>query len=154
MNDYTYIDYEEDYNPKELTAKVSCRNMSILSQDEMVRNNVIFASKFDTENCQKHYDLNKNIEKIKNNESDLLKGVHIDKKSCLFKRPHYGLGDWQDQFNHNTNIHQLFNYQSKAKTNDIPKCHYEMPNNFDVCDKEPYFTYTKTFTNDYYNCVI
>jgi hypothetical protein len=154
MNDYTYIEFDPNYNAKELTSRISCHNMGVLSKDEMLRNNQIFINNFNIENCQKHNNLHNHIDQVKKNESDLFKGVFIDKKSCLYKRPHYGLGDWQEQFNHNTNIHQLFNYQSKAKSNDIPRCHYEMPNNFDNCDKEPYFTYTETFTNDYYNCII
>ena len=154
MHNYTLIDFEPNYDPKLLSSKMSCYSMGLLSENEMMRNNEIFMNKFDIENCRKHNDLNQNIDEIKRNENDLLKGVSINKKSCIFKRPNYGLGSWDEQFNHNTNIHQLFNYQSKAKSNDLPKCHYEMPNNFDTCDKEPYFTYTKTFTNDYYNCVI
>jgi hypothetical protein len=154
MDNYFALDHKPNYNPQELTARISCRNMGILSENELMRNNQIFVNQFNFDNCEKHNDLHNIIDDVKKKEYDMLKGISINKKSCIYKRPNYGSGDWEDQFNHNTNIHQLFNYQSKAKSNDIKQCHYEMPNNFDHCDKEPYFTYTKTFTNDYYNCVI
>lgn len=154
MEKYSYLEFDKNYNPKELTAKLSCHAMGVLSQNELDRNNLHFTKQFNFDNCERHNNLHNNINDVKKNEHGLMKGVFINKKSCLYKRPNYGSGDWEDQFRHNTNIHQLFNYQSKAKTNDVKQCHYELPDNFDHCDKEPYFTYTKTFTNDYYNCVI
>jgi hypothetical protein len=71
---------------------------------------------------KKELNINENIDEIKTNESELLKGFSINKKSCIYKRPEYNNGVWKDQyytsdtFKNNMNSYKLFDYQTKNKT--------------------------------------
>jgi hypothetical protein len=122
MNNYTTIEYNKDYNMKELSAKVSCNNMSALSSKYIYNQNRTFSDKIDMELCEAHHNYGDNIEDIKNNESELLKGFSINKKSCIYKRPIYDQGEWEfqygvsDIYKDQMNSYKLFDYQSKAKT--------------------------------------
>lgn len=156
MNQYVELKHDKNYNAKELTAKVSCNNMSVLSYNYTLNQNKIFNDKINFTTCQMNNDFHNNINDIKNNESKLLRGFSIDKKNCIYKRPHYNDGKWKKQFNDDLyDDKNLFNYQSKAKgRNDIISCDYKKILLPDSCDNGPYFLYTDTFTNDYYNCLI
>ena len=161
MNNYVEVTYNNDYNPKDLSAKASCYNMSVLSSKYMQYQNRLFEDKINLNDCRMHNSFYDNIENIKNDESDMMKGFSINKKSCIYKRPNYGEGDWVNQYQYSDlladqyNSYKLFNFQSKAKTSKEPSvsCDYSKVFLTDECDKGPYFTYTNTFTSDYYNCV-
>jgi len=161
MNNYTTIDYNKDYNMKELSAKVSCNNMGFLSKNYTNKQNRIFSDKINMELCESHNNYSDNIEDIKNNESELMKGFSINKKSCIYKRPAYDKGDWESQYGisdiykNQMNTYKLFDYQSKSKTiiniADIQEnCDHNL---LGACDKEPHYTFTRTFTNSYDSCV-
>lgn len=161
MNSYSELSHDKIYNANELSAKVSCHNMSVLSNGYSQRQNRLFADKINVKDCEMYHDYNKDVDMIKNNESDLLQGFSINKKSCIYKRPNYGMGDWGGQFQHSDlfahqlNSYKLFDYQSKAKSNKEPiECDYSKIMLEEECDQGPYATYTRTFTSDYYNCVI
>lgn len=161
MNSYSEISHNRDYNASMLSAKVSCDNMSMLSSVYTQNQNRLFADKINVHDCEMHHGYQRDIETIKNNESDLLKGFSINKKSCIYKRPNYGTGDWSSQFQHSDlfanqlNSGKLFDFQSKAKgTNEPILCDYSKVILEEECSKGPYATYTRTFTSDYYDCVI
>jgi hypothetical protein len=119
---YYEIDYETNYNPKLLSAKISCNNMSSLSSDYTTQQNNIFIDRINMDICNYQNNYNNNIEEIKTNESELLKGFSINKKSCIYKRPEYNNGIWKEQyhtsdtFKNNVNSYKLFDYQTKNKT--------------------------------------
>ena len=155
MNNYFKLDYDKNYNLQELSAKVSCDNMKFLSKKYTDNQKIIFDNNINNELC-KYVD---NIYDIKSIENDILSGISIHKKTCIYKRPEYNNGDWEYQygisniFKEQLNKRDLFNYQSKAKTsNKIKNCN----NNIKLlgeCEKGPFATYVKTFTSDYDNCI-
>jgi hypothetical protein len=161
MNNYHFIEFNTDYNMKELSAKKSCENMSFLSKSDFDYQNKKFINIFQMGNCYSQQNYENDLYNIKTNESGLLKGININKKSCIYKRPAYNEGDWTKQYdisNMNKNTIDdrfLFDYQSKAKTNSEYK---NCGNLVDFsllgeCNKPPFFTYTRTFTNNFDNCV-
>jgi hypothetical protein len=124
---YYELDYETDYNPKLLSAKESCKNMSALSSTYTKQQNDLFVDKINMDICNYHNNYNLNVEEIKTNESELLKGFSINKKSCIYKRPEYDNGIWKDQYNssdtfkNDINSYKLYDYQTKNKIKVINK---------------------------------
>jgi hypothetical protein len=124
---YYELDYESDYNPKLLSAKESCKNMSALSSTYTKQQNDLFVDKINMDICNYHNNYNLNVEEIKTNESELLKGFSINKKSCIYKRPEYDNGLWKDQYNpsdtfkNDINSYKLYDYQTKNKIKVINK---------------------------------
>ena len=124
---YYELDYETDYNPKLLSAKESCKNMSALSSTYTKQQNNLFVDKINMDICNYHNNYNLNVEEIKTNESELLKGFSINKKSCIYKRPEYDNGLWKDQYNssdtfkNDINSYKLYDYQTKNKIKVINK---------------------------------
>jgi hypothetical protein len=164
MNNYTTLEYNKDYNMKELSAKVSCDNMSSLSSKYTYNQNKTFSDKINMEVCYFNNNYEDNIEDIKNSESELLKGFSIHKKSCIYKRPIYDKGEWEfqygisDIYKNQMNSYKLFDYQSKAKTsrNSSGNSGNCDDSNFKIlgeCEKVPNYIFTKTFTNNYDSCV-
>lgn len=159
MNNYNVLEYQKEYNLKDLSAEISCRNMSILSKKYTDNQKFLFDNNINYELCDNYRKYFLNLDNIKEQENDILSGISIGKKSCIYKKDAYQEGDWEyqygisDTFRNQVNSHELFNYQSKAKTNNINnKCNYK----FQIlgeCDKGPYNTYVKTFTTDYNNCI-
>ena len=124
---YYEIDYETNYNPKLLSAKISCNNMSSLSSDYTTQQNNLFIDRINMDICNYQNNYNENIDEIKTNESELLKGFSINKKSCIYKRPEYNNGLWKDQYNssdtfkNDINSYKLYDYQTKNKIKVINK---------------------------------
>ena len=124
---YYELDFESDYNPKLLSAKESCKNMSALSSTYTKQQNDLFVDKINVDICNYHNNYNLNVEEIKTNESELLKGFSINKKSCIYKRPEYDDGLWKDQYNssdtfkNDINSYKLYDYQTKNKIKVINK---------------------------------
>jgi hypothetical protein len=124
---YYELDFESDYNPKLLSAKESCKNMSALSSTYTKQQNDLFVDKINIDMCNYHNNYNLNVEEIKTNESELLKGFSINKKSCIYKRPEYDNGLWKDQYNssdtfkNDINSYKLYDYQTKNKIKVINK---------------------------------
>ncbi len=118
---YYEIDYVADYNPKTMSAKISCDNMSSLSCTYTSQQNYLFADKINMDICNYHNNYNKDVDEIKAGESELLKGFSINKKSCIYKRPEYNNGDWKNQyqlsntFKKDVNTINLFDYQTKSR---------------------------------------
>lgn len=161
MNNYHFIDFNPDYNMKELSAKKSCENMSLLSKSDIYYQNKMFVNTINMDNYYANNNYENDIYNIKTNESDLMKGVNINKKSCIYKREAYDDGEWTKQYDL-SNMYKntidgrfLFDYQSKAKTNsEYKKC--DDSANFShlgECKTPPFSTYTRTFTNNFDNCV-
>ena len=124
---YYELDFESDYNPKLLSAKESCKNMSALSKTYTNQQNDLFVDKINMDICNYQNNYNLNVEEIKTNESELLKGFSINKKSCIYKRPEYDDGLWKDQYNssdtfkNDINSYKLYDYQTKNKIKVINK---------------------------------
>ena len=126
MNDYYEIDYETNYNPKLLSANISCKSMSSLSSDYTTQQNTLFADRINMDLFNFHNNFNSDIDRLKESESELLSGFSINKKSCLYKRPEYNDGSWKTQYQssdtftntiHNEkDKYKLFDYQTKNKT--------------------------------------
>ena len=98
MDNYYLIDHEEDFNMKELSSMLSCKNMSELSKTHLDNQNKNFTNKIQMENCTSAKNFHNNIDDIKDDETDLIKGFSINKKSCIYKRPVYNEGDWVNQY--------------------------------------------------------
>ena len=94
MNNYYELDYEKNYNSKELSAKVSCNNMRLVSKKYTDNQKNIFDNNLNYELCKNE----DNIYDIKGMENDILSGVSISKKTCIYKRPEYNNGEWEYQY--------------------------------------------------------
>ena len=120
--EYYELDYDANYDAKLLSAKVSCNNMSSLSKAYTLQQNNLFADRINMDLYNYHNDFHKNVDKLKESESELLNGFSINKKSCIYKRPGYNDGLWKDQyqssdtFKNNIHSYKLFDYQTKNKT--------------------------------------
>ena len=118
---YYEIDYDKNYDPKLLSAKVACKNMSALSSVYTIQQNNLFADRINMDIFNFHNNFNRDAYEIKGDESELLKGFSINKKSCIYKRPEYNEGTWNSQyqssdtFKDNINTYRLFDYQTKNK---------------------------------------
>jgi hypothetical protein len=160
MNNYNELEYDKEYNPSALSSEISCANMSLLSKDYTIKQRTISEKAIDYELCEKYNNYFDNICDIKNTENDLLVGMSIGKKSCIYKKPEYQGGEWlyqygiSDTFKNQLNSYELFNFQSKAKTTKKVnnKCN-QNPQLLGHCDKGPFNTYVTTFTTDEDNCV-
>ena len=121
MMNYYEIDYDKNYDPKLLSAKVACKNMSALSSVYTMQQNNLFADRINMDIFNFHNNFNRDAYEIKGDESELLKGFSINKKSCIYKRPEYNEGTWNSQyqssdtFKDNINTYKLFDYQTKNK---------------------------------------
>ena len=118
---YYEIDYDKNYDPKLQSAKVACKNMSALSSVYTMQQNNLFADRINMDIFNFHNNFNRDAYEIKGDESELLKGFSINKKSCIYKRPEYNEGTWNSQyqssdtFKDNINTYKLFDYQTKNK---------------------------------------
>jgi hypothetical protein len=118
---YYEIDYDKNYDPKLLSAKVACKNMSALSSVYTMQQNNLFADRINIDIFNYHNNFNRDAYDIKGDESELLQGFSINKKSCIYKRPEYNEGTWNSQyqssdtFKNNINTYKLFDYQTKNK---------------------------------------
>lgn len=121
MMNYYEIDYDKNYDPKLLSAKVACKNMSALSSVYTMQQNNLFADRINIDIFNYHNNFNRDAYDIKGDESELLQGFSINKKSCIYKRPEYNEGTWNSQyqssdtFKNNINTYKLFDYQTKNK---------------------------------------
>ena len=168
MNNYNevikdgVIEAPKEYNMKELSSKISCENMSLLSKKYTDNQRLLFDANINMELCNSHRYYFDNLDDIKGRENGLLSGMSVGKKSCIYKKPFYNEGDWtfqygiSDTFKNQLNSFELFDYQSKAKTAKNFKKECPVDINFKSlgeCDKGPFSTYVNTFTNDHDNCV-
>ena len=160
MNKYYELEYNKEYNSKDLSSKISCENMSLLSKKYTDKQRLIFDNNINIELCENYHNNFTNICDIKGMENDILSGMSIGKKSCIYKKDEYQEGEWiyqygiSDNFRNQVNSYELFNYQSKAKTtkNANKKCNYKFQL-LGECNKGPFNTYVKTFTTDHDNCI-
>lgn len=118
---YYELDYDKNYDPKLQSAKAACKNMSALSSVYTMQQNNLFADRINMDIFNFHNNFNRDAYEIKGDESELLKGFSINKKSCIYKRPEYNEGTWNSQyqssdtFKDNINTYKLFDYQTKNK---------------------------------------
>jgi hypothetical protein len=118
---YYEIDYDKNYDAKLLSAKAACKNMSALSSVYTMQQNTLFADRINMDIFNYHNNFNRDAYDIKGDESELLQGFSINKKSCIYKRPEFNNGTWEDQyqssdtFKNNINTYKLFDYQTKSK---------------------------------------
>lgn len=135
MNDYHELAYDTNYNPALLSANISCKSMSSLSSDYTTRQNTLFADRINMDTFNFHNNFHRDIDALKESESELLSGFSINKKSCIYKRPEYNDGIWKNQYQSSVTLkntlantkdkYKLFDYQTKNKTRKepgIPPC--------------------------------
>ena len=94
MHNYYMLECEEDYNMKDISSKISCENMSLLSKGYTEYQNRNFVDKIQMERCIFNNNYHNDIYNIKTNESELNKGLNVNKKSCIYKRPIFDEGKW------------------------------------------------------------
>jgi len=126
MIEYVELDYEASYNPKLLSANISCKSMSSLSSAYTTQQNNLFADRINMDIFNYHNNFHRDIDTLKESEYELLSGFSINKKSCIYKRPEYNDGTWKEQYQSSdtfkNNIendkdkYKLFDYQTKNKT--------------------------------------
>jgi len=116
MNNYYAIDHDENYDMKTLSSQISCRNMSSLSKKYSLKQHNLFSEKMKTKLCD-----NNDLDSIIKKEGGLIKGFSVNKKSCIYSRPIYETGEWENQYNISDtyktqmNTYKLFDYQTKTK---------------------------------------
>jgi hypothetical protein len=126
MKEYAELDYDTNYNPKVLSANISCKSMSSLSSAYTTQQNNLFADRINMDIFNYHNNFQRDIDALKESEYELLSGFSINKKSCIYKRPEYNDGAWKEQYQSSdtfkNNIetekdkYKLFDYQTKNKT--------------------------------------
>ena len=127
MKEYAEVDYNTTYDPKRLSADISCKSMSSLSSAYTLQQNNLFADRINMDIFNYHNNYHRDIDALKESEYELLSGSSINKKSCLFKRPEYNDGAWKQQYQATLPIlqntlenekdkYKLFDYQTKNKT--------------------------------------
>ena len=131
MKEYAELDYDTNYNPKVLSANISCKSMSSLSSAYTTQQNNLFADRINMDIFNYHNNFHRDIDALKESEYELLSGFSINKKSCIYKRPEYNDGTWKEQYQSSdtfkNNIetekerYKLFDYQTKNKTKVISK---------------------------------
>jgi hypothetical protein len=131
MKEYAELDYDTNYNPKVLSANISCKSMSSLSSAYTTQQNNLFADRINMDIFNYHNNFHRDIDALKESEYELLSGFSINKKSCIYKRPEYNDGTWKEQYQSSdtfkNNIetekerYKLFDYQTKNKIKVIPK---------------------------------
>ena len=98
-----------EYNLKDLSSKISCENMSLLSKNYTDNQRTLFDANINMELCNRHHYYNDNIADIKGKENSLLSGMSIGKKSCIYKKPIYNKGDWEFQYGISDNFKNQLN---------------------------------------------
>lgn len=129
------------YNPKKLSAEISCTTMNYLSYNEAKKQSEVNDKIFRSNEYDSYTD------GFRDKETTLIKGSMIDKKNCIYKRPEYNMGDWGDQFTtfNYADDRSLFNNNTKAKIiSKKPLCKDELLQN----DNYNLGT-TNGFTNEY-----
>jgi hypothetical protein len=131
MIEYVELDYDTNYNPKVLSANISCKNMSSLSNAYTTQQNNLFADRINMDLFNYHNNFHRDIDALKESEYELLSGFSINKKSCIYKRAEYNDGAWKEQYQSSDtfknnievekNKYKLFDYQTKNKTKVIRK---------------------------------
>ena len=131
MIEYVELDYDTNYNPKVLSANISCKNMSSLSSAYTTQQNNLFADRINMDLFNYHNNFHRDIDALKESEYELLSGFSINKKSCIYKRAEYNDGAWKEQYQSSDtfknnievekNKYKLFDYQTKNKTKVIRK---------------------------------
>ena len=131
MKEYAELDYDMNYNPKVLSANISCKSMSSLSSAYTTQQNNLFADRINMDLFNYHNNFHRDIDALKESEYELLSGFSINKKSCIYKRPEYNDGAWKEQYQSSDtfknnievekNKYKLFDYQTKNKTKVIRK---------------------------------
>lgn len=77
-----------EYNLKDLSSKISCENMSLLSKNYTDNQRTLFDANINMELCNSHHYYNDNIADIKGKENSLLSGMSIGKKVAYIKTPY------------------------------------------------------------------
>jgi hypothetical protein len=109
-----------DCSLSQMSAEISAQNMIDLAIQDRDANHYQLVNKLTSPTvsyifpgCQCDYD--RYVEQY-DKESVLVKGMKIDKNSCIYKRPDYGIGSWENQFNSKIDLeNKLFNITTKAK---------------------------------------
>lgn len=130
-------------------ADLSCKHMSSLAMNENNKYRINNYNTFNHPNCDKFNDFSDRVL-----EHHMLKGIFIDKKNCLNKKPEFNNGHWEKQFGiYNPDTGSFgcemkieFDNNSKAKMNDKKPCIEKILNNND--NNKVLTTY---FNNEYNN---
>jgi hypothetical protein len=144
--------YITPFNPSlwQESSKLSCKNMTDLAINELNRNSFYNNAIFNNLLCEySHKFTDRDL------ELNMQKGSHINKKSCINKRPEYNKGSWEQNFaiyNPITgyyscdNININFIENTKSKMNDYVPCSYNNIN--DINDNKKL---TTQFNQDYFD---
>lgn len=95
----------------QMSDSISCKNIQELEKNRYISNDSIYETNFNIKMSYPSLDEIENNESINNN---LMRGIKIDKKNCLYKRPIYKDGEWIYQFD-NRNIEPKFNIQTRKR---------------------------------------
>lgn len=89
--------------------------MQELAKRERDANHQVFMRHFNYQTSVISSDLLDNSLYVKR-EHDVLKGIRIDKKNCVYKRPLYEHGEWENQFGTSPFMNNLkFDIQTKKR---------------------------------------
>ena len=69
----------KEYNMKELSSKISCDNMSLLSKKYTDNQRLLFDANINMELCNSHQYYFDNLDDIKGRENGLLSGMSVGK---------------------------------------------------------------------------
>lgn len=95
---------------KQQSAELACAHMKELAIKQRDQNHNNFISQIN--NITTTYPI---LTNMLNKEHNILKGYYIDKKNCVYKRPEYNRGEWENQFQTLGLSNELFNVQTKKR---------------------------------------
>lgn len=97
---------------KAQSSKISCNNMTEMAIKERDCNHKQFLLRISNPS----YPDNEKSDEETRRESILFKGMRITNKDCIFKRPEYSRGLWENQFaDTKYNDKSIFEIQTKKK---------------------------------------
>lgn len=92
-----------------MAFRQACINRRLLEKNDNIKNEDIFNLKTLNNTKDNVFD-----EKTSDKEYDVLRGISIDKKNCLYKKETYNNGEWMNQFD-NIVSDIKFNINTKSK---------------------------------------
>ncbi len=105
------------------SSTISLNNMRELAIRETVKNNYNLITNLSRPTVAYiHQDAVVEYEAVAEMEHNLFKGIQVQKKSCIYKRPTYNEGSWVEQFNKILpyELENQFNIKTKARDNQKP----------------------------------
>lgn len=107
-----------DFSLIEQSSRISCQNMRELATIEAQKNHYSLSTSM-SRPSESHIfpSAEQQPDEVVEFEHNLMMGIQVHKKSCIYKRPEYNSGCWTNQFHKilPTELDNQYNIKTKAK---------------------------------------